>query len=219
MGKRGKRFVSLNNQKAESKAPLPFARLMMPTGCLLSVGYGDITTAKGTDAAIVNAASVECLGGGGVDGAIHRAAGPELLAACKRLPVIEREKRCDVRCPTGEARSTIAARLDVKAVIHAVGPVYRNAAESAPVLASTLAYSLVLARMKRIAHVAVPAISCGVYGYPHEEAAEVAMRVLGVHSVGLREVSVYIGERAKVGLWVDAAVNAFSPPQAGLAHE
>jgi len=130
----------------------------------------DITTLE-VDA-IVNAANEACLGGGGVDGAIHRAAGPALLEACRALP----EVRPGVRCPTGQARLTPAFDLPCRSVIHTVGPVYPGNEDAAPaLLASCYRNSLDLAAEQRYASVAFPAISTGVYGYPPEAAAEIAV--------------------------------------------
>lgn len=143
--------------------------------------------------AIVNAANESLLGGGGVDGAIHAAAGPELLVACRAVP----EVRPDVRCPTGEARLTPAFRLPARFVIHTVGPVYRSVAESAPLLARAHASSLQLARAHGLRTVAFPAISCGVYGYPLEDAAAVALGTVREDATGFDEVRfVLYGERA-----------------------
>lgn len=126
---------------------------------------GDIT--KLSVGAIVNAANTTLLGGGGVDGAIHRAAGPELLEECRRLG----------GCPTGEARITRGCRLPARHVIHAVGPVYRDGKHGEPeMLRSAYESSLRLARDRGIESVAFPAISTGAYGYPKAEAAEVALR-------------------------------------------
>jgi len=131
----------------------------------------DITTLQ-VDA-IVNAANETLLGGGGVDGAIHHAAGPELLAACRAIP----EVRPGLRCPTGQARVTAGFRLPAKFVIHTVGPVWRGGAHGeAELLASCYWQSLLLAQNHEVASIAFPAISCGVYGYPHEAAAIVALR-------------------------------------------
>ena len=131
----------------------------------------DITTLA-VDA-IVNAANETLLGGGGVDGAIHRAAGPELLDACRALPQV----RPGVRCPTGEARITGGYRLPAHHVIHTVGPVWRGGASGeAELLASCYRQSLRLAMEHDIASIAFPAISCGVYGYPPALAAAVAVR-------------------------------------------
>jgi O-acetyl-ADP-ribose deacetylase (regulator of RNase III) len=129
----------------------------------------DITTLD-VDA-IVNAANETLLGGGGVDGAIHRAAGPELLEACRAIP----EVRPGVRCPTGEARITPAYRLQAEHVVHAVGPVWQGGDHGeAGLLASCYRESLRLAERHGCTTVAFPAISCGVYGYPIEAAAEIA---------------------------------------------
>lgn len=142
----------------------------------LTVFQGDITCLN-VDA-IVNAANRRMLGGGGVDGAIHNAAGARLRAACARFPEVEK----DVRCPWGEAQITPGFDLPAKAVIHTVGPVYggghRNLSahpDPATTLANCYRNSLELAVKYRHRTIAFAAISCGVYGYPPDEAAAIAV--------------------------------------------
>jgi O-acetyl-ADP-ribose deacetylase len=138
---------------------------------MIEVVEGDITRLA-VDA-IVNAANERMLGGGGVDGAIHRAAGPELLEACRRMP----EVRSGVRCPTGEARITPGFRLPARYVVHTIGPVWRGGDRGEPdLLASCYRSSLALAVDHRVRSIAFPAISCGVYGYPVDQAASIAVR-------------------------------------------
>ena len=139
----------------------------------IEIVEGDIT-ALAVDA-IVNAANEALLGGGGVDGAIHRAAGPGLLAECRGLPQV-----CPgVRCPTGEARITAGHLLPARHVIHTVGPVWQGGdAGEAALLASCYRASLQLAAARGLASLAFPAISCGVFGYPHAQAARVAIEAI-----------------------------------------
>lgn len=137
---------------------------------MIEIVQADLTTLR-VDA-IVNAANGSLLGGGGVDGAIHRAAGPELLRACRAIPEID-----GVRCPTGQARITPGFRLPARWVIHTVGPVWRGGGhDEAALLAASHRNALRLASEHGIASIAFPAISCGVYGYPVDQAAAIAVR-------------------------------------------
>jgi len=138
---------------------------------MIKIVQGDITTLA-VDA-IVNAANQVMLGGGGVDGAIHDAAGEELFEACLKVP----EVRPGVRCPTGEARITPGFKLPAKFVIHTVGPVYRDGLHGEPEkLAACYRNSLALAAENGCKSIAFPCISTGVYGYPRQEAAQIAVR-------------------------------------------
>jgi O-acetyl-ADP-ribose deacetylase (regulator of RNase III) len=132
----------------------------------LELVQGDITQ-QDVDA-IVNAANSSLLGGGGVDGAIHAAAGPELLAACRTLG----------GCQTGDAKITPGYRLKARYVVHTVGPIFSGAPRDAELLASCYERSLQLASGNRLRSVAFPSISTGAYGYPVDRAAPVALRAV-----------------------------------------
>ena len=134
---------------------------------------GDITR-EAVDA-IVNAANAGLLGGGGVDGAIHRAGGPAILAACQRI----RDTEYPGGLPTGRAVITTGGDLPAKRVIHTVGPVYgHHGGEEARLLAACYRNSIALAAANKLATLAFPAISTGVYGYPKDEAAEVSLAAI-----------------------------------------
>ena len=147
---------------------------------------GDIT--KLACDAIVNAANSSLLGGGGVDGAIHRAAGPELLAECRTLH----------GCSTGEAKITKGYNLPARFVIHTVGPIYfeHSAAEAEELLTACYENSLKLAKEKELKTVVFPLISAGVYGYPQRDAIRVAIETMKLHQDDFDEITlVLFGER------------------------
>lgn len=135
---------------------------------IVSVERGDITKIEAD--AIVNAANPIMLGGGGVDGAIHAAAGPELLEACRKIQAVN-----GIRCPFGEARITPGFALPARFVIHTVGPIFRRDPDPEATLRSAYAASLGLARDHGLRTVAFPAISTGAYGFPLEPAARIAL--------------------------------------------
>jgi O-acetyl-ADP-ribose deacetylase (regulator of RNase III) len=159
---------------------------------------GDLT--RETVDAIVNAANQKLLGGGGVDGAIHRAAGPELLEACRALP----EVRPGVRCPTGEARITPGFLLRARHVIHTVGPVYGGRSRDAELLASAFRSSLELAESHGLQSIAFPAISCGVYGYPLDDAATISARVVRERAWSLDEIRFVLFSGDVLAAWTHA---------------
>ncbi|MBV9787928.1 MAG: O-acetyl-ADP-ribose deacetylase, partial [Chloroflexi bacterium] len=167
---------------------------MQINGCVLELARGNIVT-QNVDA-IVNAANSSLLGGSGVDGAIHRAAGPELAIECMMLR----------GCRTGQAKITKGYRLPARHVIHAVGPRYQNGNHGeAALLSSAYRSSLALATQHQLQSIAFPAISMGIYGYPIAEGAEVA----------LRTVIDYLNEHAgltlvRFVLFSDDMYNAFS---------
>lgn len=158
---------------------------------------GDITTAD-VDA-VVNAANPAMFGGGGVDGAIHRAAGPALLEECKKVAAVS-----GVRCPVGEARITLGGELKARYVIHTVGPIYMSDEDPSGHLISAYRNSLDLALSHQCRSIAFPAISCGVYGYPAEEAAKISISVCERSKYQDLSIYFYLFSQNMVDIWRDA---------------
>lgn len=155
---------------------------------------GDITTAK-VDV-IVNAANPVMLGGGGVDGAIHKVAGSELLIECRKIKAIN-----GIRCPFGEARITKAGKLSAKYVVHAVGPIYRTDSQPVVTLESAYRRSLELANKHQCYSIAFPAISCGSYGFPLEQAAEIALQTCSKEKYHHMTIIFYLFSTELYDLW------------------
>ncbi|GAV62496.1 Macro domain-containing protein [Cephalotus follicularis] len=161
---------------------------------------GNITQwfVDGSSDAIVNPANERMLGGGGADGAIHRAAGPELREACYKVP----EVRPGVRCPTGEARITPGFKLPASYVIHTVGPIYDMDSNPQASLRSAYENSLKVAKEKNIQYIAFTAISCGVYGYPFEEAATIAISTIKEFANYFKEVHFVLFSDEIYNVWL-----------------
>lgn len=180
-------------------------RWVLPEGATLYLQRGDLTRSK-VDA-IVNAANAIMLGGGGVDGAIHRAAGPELRAACAAVPAVD-----GVRCRPGQAHLTPGFQLAAHHVIHTVGPIYGRDPDPPATLAAAYRSSLACAREAGLRSIAFPALSCGAFGYPLDEAAEIAVDTVLHHAAGLEQVWFYLMPDAVFRAWHAAATDALGPP-------
>jgi O-acetyl-ADP-ribose deacetylase (regulator of RNase III) len=168
-------------------------------GAMVVVKQGDITR-EDTDA-IVNAANSSLLGGGGVDGAIHRAGGPAILEDCKRI--VARIGRC----PTGEAVITTGGKLAARHVIHTVGPVWHGDPDDSSLLAAAYRNSLQLASEHDLASISFPSISTGAYRYPIEQASRVALRTVfeELPRSGLKEVRFVLFSDADLDVYLETA--------------
>ncbi len=163
-------------------------------GVTLSLMQGDITRVQAD--AIVNAANSMLAGGGGVDGAIHRAGGPSIMEECRKIG----------GCPTGSAVATGAGRLPAKHVFHAVGPIYSGSDEDARLLASAYRRCLELAEERQLESIAFPSLSTGAYGYPLEEAAPIALRTIIEHIKNTQPTSL---KQVTMVLYGNAAYQAY----------
>ena len=168
---------------------------------MVEIIKGDITTAF-VDV-IVNAANPQMLGGGGVDGAIHRVAGSKLLEECKKVKPIN-----GIRCPIGEARITSAGNLNAKFVVHTVGPRYDIDKNPQKLLESSYRNSLNLAISSNCTSVAFPAISCGVYGYPLVEAAKISISVCMEDFAQKLKIYFYLFNDELVHIW-NSTLNSY----------
>ncbi|XVE90987.1 hypothetical protein DITRI_Ditri20bG0119500 [Diplodiscus trichospermus] len=170
---------------------------------VLKIKKGDVTQwfVDGSSDAIVNPANERMLGGGGADGAIHRAAGPELVEACSKVP----EVQPDVRCPTGEARITPGFKLPASHVIHTVGPIYDSDKDPKGSLTSAYKNCMIVSKENNIKYIAFTAISCGVYGYPFEEATTVAISTVKEFANDIKEVHFVLFSDQIYDVWLNKA--------------
>ena len=197
----------------------PFEYELSPS-CQLRLALGDITHFQGD--AIVNSAHRCLLGGGGVDGAIHRAAGPALLRYCRQW----KEVSAGVRCCTGDAKITPGFELPASYVIHTVGPVYKGDDKSASsMLRSCYMSSLKLAEENEVKSIAFPSISCGVFRYPLDKAAKIALQtcrdcclhVADTNTISvLRSIEFVLFEEKCMDAWIQAADAMLSPEASAL---
>ena len=167
---------------------------------MIRIETGDLT--RCSDDAIVNAANPIMLGGGGVDGAIHAAAGPQLRAACEQIPAID-----GIRCPTGGAHITPAFKLPCRFVIHTVGPRYQIDSDPERLLHNAYTNSLHCAQKNNLRSIAFPAISCGVYGYPADEAASIALNACQHAQWQHIEIRFVLFTQALTQIWQNALKN------------
>ncbi|CAL8470012.1 g9554 [Coccomyxa elongata] len=191
-----------------SASQAPAEHFELTPNSRLIISKGDITQFAGD--AIVNAAAPELLGGGGVDGAIHDAAGPELLEACRRLPVVQGRS---IRCPTGQAQITLGFNLPARYVIHTVGPIYHmhEPKSAANLLADAHRNSLKLANEHDLETVAFPAISCGVYSYPPGDAVKVALEACKEAAGSLEEIHFVLFSNNMYSIWQEEASSTLKP--------
>ncbi|XP_042014639.1 macro domain-containing protein VPA0103-like [Salvia splendens] len=199
----GGTIVTVAFSRMSSSAADDSVAFQLSPSSVLKIQMGDITrwSVDGSSDAIVNPANERMLGGGGADGAIHRAAGPELREACYEVP----EVRPGVRCPTGEARITPGFRLPASHVIHTVGPIYDSDKNPEAALRNAYRNSLRVAKEHNFQYIAFTAISCGVYGYPFDEAAKVAISTVNASAGDFKEVHFVLFSDEIYNVWVKTA--------------
>ncbi|XP_024026024.1 uncharacterized protein LOC112092931 [Morus notabilis] len=197
------RFLRASMDASSRASSGGVVRFPLSSTSSLVIQRGDITKwfVDGSTDAIVNPANERMLGGGGADGAIHRAAGPDLLQACYGVP----EVSPGVRCPTGEARITPGFRLPVAHVVFTVGPIYNGRSTAEAALRNTYRNSLKIAKENNIQYIAFPAISCGVYGYPYDEASTVAISTIKEFANGIKEVHFVLFQEDIYSVWLNKA--------------
>ncbi|XP_023640100.1 uncharacterized protein LOC17887901 [Capsella rubella] len=179
--------------------------------CVLKIVQGDITiwSVDGSSDAIVNPANGRMLGGNGADGAIHDAAGSQLRAACYEVP----EVSPGIRCPTGEARITPGFNLQASHVIHTVGPIYNAEKNPNKLLESAYKNSLRVAKDNNIQYIAFTAISCGIFRYPLDEAATIAISTVKQFGKDFKEVHFVMFNEDTYTVWLNKAKDLLPPPQ------
>ncbi|GMH27056.1 hypothetical protein Nepgr_028899 [Nepenthes gracilis] len=192
-----------NMSSGDRRESLSLVEFNLSSSSILKIQKEDITRwfVDGFSDAIVNPANVRMLGGGGADGAIHRAAGPQLKEACYKVP----EVQPGVRCPTGEARITLGFMLPASHVIHTVGPIYDLDNNPEASLKNAYRNSLRVAKDNNIQYIAFPAISCGVYRYPLEEAAAIAISTVKEFGGDFKEVHFVLFSDNIYDVWVKKA--------------
>ncbi|XP_075484518.1 uncharacterized protein LOC142524419 isoform X2 [Primulina tabacum] len=193
-------FSTMSCGGADSRRMVKFP---ISESSVLKILRGDITewSVDGSSDAIVNPANEGMLGGGGADGAIHRAAGPELSKACYEVA----EVRPGIRCPTGEARITAGFRLPASHVIYTVGPIYYIDKNPEASLRNAYRNSLSIAKENGIQNIAFTAISCGVHGYPYDEAATVAISTVKDFAKDFKEVHFVLYSDEIYDVWLNKA--------------
>eukprot|EP00475_Leptophrys_vorax_P005293 TRINITY_DN13212_c0_g1_i1.p1 TRINITY_DN13212_c0_g1~~TRINITY_DN13212_c0_g1_i1.p1 ORF type:complete len:254 (-),score=-2.42 TRINITY_DN13212_c0_g1_i1:157-918(-) len=185
-------------------------------GCALVLSSGDLTAwhINGRSDAIVNVSNEPMRVGGGVDAAVHKAAGPDLLRLCQAMPQV----RPNVRCPACSAVATRACNLPVSTIVHTVPTFFRSEEQSLPLLERLYRSVMAEARRCHVQQIAIPAIGCGVYQYPPGKAAETAIRTLQAAARGLEEVHFVFFSNDVMDAWMAAAFQLLDPLQVVMEY-